>query len=66
MPTLLVGISSDILFPPGHVRALADELRGLGRRVRYHELVSPDGHDAFLKDFDQLAPMIRRFLSDPT
>ena len=64
MPTLLVGISSDILFPPAHIRALADELRGLGQPARYRELISPDGHDAFLKDFDQLAPMIRRFLRD--
>ncbi len=64
MPTLLVGISSDILFPPAHIRALADELRGLGQPAQYRELVSPDGHDAFLKDFDQLAPMIRRFLAE--
>lgn len=64
MPILLVGISSDVLFPPAHIRALADELRTLGRPARYRELVSPDGHDAFLKDFDQLAPMIRRFLNE--
>jgi len=64
MPTLLVGISSDILFPAAHIRALADELRGLGQPTRYWELVSPDGHDAFLKEFDHFAPTIRRFLDD--
>lgn len=62
MPTLMVGISSDILFPPGHVRELADELRAVGAPSRYWELVSPDGHDAFLKEFDQMAPVLRRFL----
>ena len=62
MPTLLIGISSDILFPPGHVRELADELRAVGAPSRYWELVSPDGHDAFLKEFDQMAPVLRRFL----
>ena len=62
MPTLMVGISSDILFPPGHVRAVAEELRALGAPARYWELVSPDGHDAFLKEFSQMTPVIRRFL----
>lgn len=62
MPTLMVGISSDILFPPGHVRAIAEELRALGAPARYWELVSPDGHDAFLKEFSQMTPVLRRFL----
>lgn len=62
MPTLMVGISSDILFPPGHVRAVADELRALGAPARYWELVSPDGHDAFLKEFALMTPVLRRFL----
>lgn len=62
MPLLLVGISSDILFPVAHIRALADTLRDLGAPTHYWELISPDGHDAFLKEFDQMAPIIRRFL----
>ncbi len=62
MPTLMIGISSDILFPAGHVRAVAEELRALGAPVRYWELVSPDGHDAFLKEFAQMTPVLRRFL----
>ena len=62
MPTLMVGISSDILFPPGHVRAVAEELRALGTPAEYWELVSPDGHDAFLKEFSQMTPVLRRFL----
>jgi len=62
MPSLLIGISSDILFPAGHVRAIAEELRALGAPARYWELVSPDGHDAFLKEFAQMTPVLRRFL----
>ncbi len=64
MPLLLVGISSDILFPVAHVRALAEELRALGAPTRYWELISPDGHDAFLKEFDQMTPVVRDFLRD--
>jgi homoserine O-acetyltransferase len=62
MPLLLIGISSDILFPPGHVRGVAEEVRALGGNAHYWELVSPDGHDAFLKEFDAMTPILRRFL----
>ncbi len=62
MPTLMIGISSDILFPASHVRAVAEELRALGLPARYWELISPDGHDAFLKEFAQMTPVLRRFL----
>lgn len=63
MPLLMVGISSDILFPPGHVRAVAEEVRALGGEADYWELVSPDGHDAFLKEFEAMTPVLRRFLA---
>jgi homoserine O-acetyltransferase len=62
MPLLMIGISSDILFPPGHVRGVAEEVRALGGDAHYWELVSPDGHDAFLKEFDAMTPVLRRFL----
>ena len=50
-PVSLVGIRSDWLFPPGSIRALGDRLRDLGKDVEYHELDSPHGHDAFLKEW---------------
>jgi homoserine O-acetyltransferase/O-succinyltransferase len=60
--TLIVGISSDQLYPPDEVRAAADVLRDQGKRVRYAEIRSVHGHDAFLLEIDQLGGMVREFL----
>ena len=62
-PVSLVGIRSDWLFPPGPIRALGDRLRGLGKDVEYHELDSPHGHDAFLKEWQQMSAAIGSFVS---
>ena len=61
-PVSLVGIRSDWLFPPGAIRALGDRLRGLGKDVEYHELDSPHGHDAFLKEWEQMTEAIGPFV----
>ncbi len=58
-PVLVVGISSDYLYPPDEVHLGADILNHLGRDVRYREIRSPNGHDAFLLDTDQLGEMLR-------
>jgi homoserine O-acetyltransferase/O-succinyltransferase len=60
--TLGIGISSDILFPPGKTREIVEGLRSLGRKAEYREMQSPHGHDAFLKDFDQLGAIVAEFL----
>lgn len=52
---LFVGIRSDFLFPAAHVRWLADKVRALGGDATYIELDSPHGHDAFLKEWRQMA-----------
>ena len=62
-PVLLVGIRSDWLFPADAICALRDRLRGLGKVVEYHELDSPHGHDAFLKEWDQMTEAIGSFVS---
>jgi homoserine O-acetyltransferase/O-succinyltransferase len=62
-PVSLVGIRSDWLFPPAAIRALADRLRELGKEVAYHELDSPHGHDAFLKEWEQMTEAIGPFVS---
>ena len=62
-PVSLVGIRSDWLFPPGAMRDLGDRLRALGKDVEYHELDSPHGHDAFLKEWDQMTAAIAPFVS---
>ena len=56
---LFVGIRSDFLFPAAHVRWLADKVRALGGDAQYVELNSPHGHDAFLKEWSQLAAALR-------
>ena len=60
---LLVGISSDWLFPAADVRALASRLRTAGVDSRYLELVSEHGHDGFLADTALLAPLLARSLA---
>ena len=52
--TLFIGIRSDFLFPATHVRWLADKVRSLGGNATYIELDSPHGHDAFLKEWEQM------------
>ena len=61
-PMLLLGITTDWLFPPDEVEALARRVRAQGNAVRYVELDSPDGHDAFLKEWDQLTAALTPFI----
>jgi homoserine O-acetyltransferase len=61
---LLVGISSDWLFPPSDVRALAWSARAAGVKVNYAELNSSHGHDGFLAEAAQLAPIIKSHLEE--
>lgn len=51
---LFIGIRSDVLFPAAHVRWLAEQVRSLGGDATYTELDSPHGHDAFLKEWEQM------------
>ncbi|WP_051363342.1 MULTISPECIES: homoserine O-acetyltransferase family protein [Deinococcus] len=58
VPVLVVGIASDLLYPPGEVRAYAETLP----RGEYRELNSPHGHDAFLMDPGLLPEWVAAFL----
>ncbi len=64
VPVRLMGISSDILFPPEEVRGFAVDLRRSGVDAVYEELDSPLGHDAFLIEFKKMSPFILDFLND--
>lgn len=65
--TLLVGISSDWLFPAAEVRALSERMAAAGVKVEYAELQSTHGHDGFLADADALAPLLQKaFLPLPS
>jgi homoserine O-acetyltransferase len=59
---MLVGISSDWLFPAAEVASLAASMEKAGVHCQYGELVSSHGHDAFLAEPDDLARLVRPFL----
>ena len=59
---LFVGISSDWLFPAKEVRETAEAVRRAGADARYTEIDSKSGHDAFLKDWDELNAAIGPFI----
>lgn len=62
-PMLLLGIRSDWLYPAAGVRELRDRIAARGKQVEYCELDSPDGHDAFLKEWTMLTESIGPFVS---
>ncbi|KAI5856293.1 homoserine O-acetyltransferase [Tricharina praecox] len=65
-PTLILGVTSDILFPAWQQREIADALRlGGNRSVTHMELgedVSLFGHDSFLLDLEHIGGSVGRFL----
>jgi len=60
---LLVGISSDWLFPAADMLNLAERMQWAGVDACYQELESSHGHDGFLAEAHLLAPLIRPHLS---
>jgi len=58
---MLVGISSDWLFPAAQIAEMAASMLQAGVRCDHRELVSSHGHDAFLAEPDELARLIRPF-----
>jgi homoserine O-acetyltransferase len=55
---LLVGISSDWLFPATDILALTERMQRAGVEASYRELASAHGHDAFLADAKLLARLV--------
>lgn len=66
IPTLVMGVASDILFPAWQQREIADTLRRAGNRSVTHIELGEDrsmfGHDTFLLDLEGIGGEIRRFL----
>ncbi|KAA1082014.1 hypothetical protein PGTUg99_032653 [Puccinia graminis f. sp. tritici] len=68
---LIVGVQTDVLFPVGQQRDLAEAIRSCASSspqqkapsVTYVELDSPFGHDAFLIDLKAVGGAVRGFLS---
>lgn len=61
---LMVGISSDWLFPAAEVKALAERMIEAGAEAEYAEIISDHGHDGFLAEPHLLSPLIRDMLND--
>lgn len=59
---LLVGISSDWLFPVADILALTQRMQNAGVNASYRELSSSHGHDGFLADASALAQLVRPHL----
>lgn len=57
-PTLVVGISTDIVFPASDMRRLCAAIPG----ARYAEIDSPFGHDGFLVEHRALNALLSPFL----
>jgi homoserine O-acetyltransferase len=62
---LLVGISSDWLFPATDIIDLAERMQQSNVAAEYRELRSAHGHDGFLADSQQLAALIVPYLPAP-
>ncbi|KAF9898902.1 hypothetical protein BX616_003478 [Lobosporangium transversale] len=63
IPTLILGIQSDILFPVWQQKEVADCLRQTGNKtVTYYELDSMYGHDAFLLEIINVGSAVKGHL----
>lgn len=58
--TLLVGITSDIIFTPTEMRTLQQQIPA----SRYYEIDSPFGHDGFLVEHEQLNKILYPFIHE--
>ena len=61
--TLVVGVTTDILFPLEQQRQIAEGLEKSGREVVFEALDSAYGHDSFLVDDKAFSPVVREFFS---
>jgi homoserine O-acetyltransferase len=58
---LIIGVTTDFLFPIYQQRELAEGLERPGRELEFAELDSLQGHDSFLVDMDSYRPLLARF-----
>jgi homoserine O-acetyltransferase len=60
---LVIGVSTDILFPLEQQEQIAEGLKAAGAQVEFVALNSPQGHDAFLVDIENYSRAIGGFLA---
>ncbi len=61
---LVIGVTTDILFPLRQQREIATLMRDTGTDVEFVEIDSVNGHDAFLIDDAQFSPVVGKFLAE--
>ena len=61
--TLVIGVETDILFPIGQQEEIFNGLHKAGRNVEFVRLPSIKGHDSFLIDEENFAPVLENFFS---
>ncbi|MGD7002795.1 homoserine O-acetyltransferase MetX [Corynebacterium halotolerans] len=59
VPTMVVGVDTDILYPYHQQEHLS---RNLGNLLAMAKISSPVGHDAFLTEFRQMDNILKRFI----
>ena len=59
---LAIGANTDILFPVQQQQEVADGRARGGAEAEFIGMDSPQGHDAFLVDFERFGPAVRGFL----
>ncbi|MCX4302222.1 homoserine O-acetyltransferase [uncultured Alistipes sp.] len=57
--TMVVGIATDMIFPPAEMR----RLQAMIPRSEYREIYSPFGHDGFLVEHERLDAILRPFIN---
>ncbi|MFT5219642.1 MAG: homoserine O-acetyltransferase [Planctomycetota bacterium] len=61
---LVIGVTTDILFPLRQQREVADLMCKTGTDVELVEIDSVNGHDAFLIDDSHFSPVVKQFLDE--
>lgn len=61
-PALVIGVTTDVLFPAWQQRELAEYLEKCGAQVDYLELDAPYGHDTFLIDRERVGGAVKAHL----
>lgn len=60
IPTMVVGLTTDIIFTPAEMRWLAEMIPG----AQYREIASPFGHDGFLVEHTLLNEILNPFMTN--
>ena len=60
---LIIGVTTDFLFPIHQQRELAEGLASPGREIEFVALNSLQGHDSFLVDMDSYRPLVAKFFA---